>query len=82
MIQKILILSILASITFNCFAQDVVTLFGKITAVEGESVIVQLKSKEKVIGLKKIFLNLDYEDLDFQYFEISKNDLKDLSLKK
>ena len=68
--------------SFSVFSQDSITMYGKMKILEGDKVIIELKSGEKILGNKSVFINFNYEKIDFQYFEISKNDLSNISLSK
>ena len=79
----LLSLLILSSLTIkNSFAEDLVTMFGKLKVIENGTIKIQLKSGEIIQGPRKLVSNFEESDLNFQMFEIDKGNLKQFNLVK
>lgn len=67
-------------LNFNLSANDRVIMFGKVKSVENDLTKIELYSKTEISLSKNIVLNFDFENLDYQYFEVEKSELKNINL--
>jgi hypothetical protein len=80
--MKIFFCIILIISSFRSISSDEVTMYGKIKAIEGEKIKLELISGEILAGQKSLVRNIKDRELDYQYFEISVSEMSKFELLK
>ncbi len=81
--KSLFLFILLQTVFFNlAHGEDAVTMCGKIKSIDGNQIKIWLLSKDILIGPKNLVKNLKESSVDFQCFDIDKNNLINFNLEK